>query len=60
MGLSTMDRCALTKTDLGQLVRSTSLERIIDAARGEPALVEWSANFTRRYLDVSVVCPLRG
>jgi len=39
------------------LVRSTSLEHLVSAAESEPVFVEWSADFTRRYLDVSVVSP---
>ena len=44
-------------SDPSQLVRSTSLEDLVSAAEAEPAFVEWSADFTRRYLDVAVVCP---
>ena len=43
-----------------QLVRSTSLERLVSAAEAEPVFVDWAGDFTRRYLDVSVVYPDRS
>ena len=45
-------------SNLGQLVRTTSLERILAAAQREPVLADRSANFARRYLGVSVVQPV--
>ncbi len=43
-----------------QLVRSTSLERLVSAAEAEPVFVDWAGDFTRRYLDVSAVCSGRS
>ena len=40
-----------------QLVRATSIERLVAAAQTEPVFTRWAGDFSRRYLDISAVCP---
>ena len=38
-----------------ELVRATSIERLVAAAADEPVFAAWAGDFTRRYIDVSQV-----